>query len=352
MKKYNEITDGWFSVTPILSYSRYLNIITGRRSSGKSTGVAIFLLLDFLENGHHFLYTRRTEDETQLTAPAWFDNAAQILTDNGIQCIVKYEKGTYKVNDIEAGKAIPLSQQQKHKGSNLSLVYWIVYDEFLSFDGRYLGSKSDPLREYRFLMSLYQTCDRGIGTAYRNEVKIFCLGNSDTYYNPIYMSLGIDRLIRTDTHFLAPKNELWVVEQVRESDTPASKEYKQSVGYLLSDQRTKDYAYENLAVQETCDKAFIKRINKPMMSLYNFVYNGEKFGVYASYQDGYIYVSTVPNMGKTYALDLDDHRPNYLLARSNTPMIRQLKNCYIGGQIYFENMKLKYCIDNYLRFVV
>ena len=83
MKGYDKITKGWFSLTPCLNYNRHMMIITGQRSTGKSTGTAIYLLMDWLENKHGWIYTRRTKDETDLTCDTWFDNAADILRQRG-----------------------------------------------------------------------------------------------------------------------------------------------------------------------------------------------------------------------------------------------------------------------------
>lgn len=354
MKYYTDLTTnkGWYSLDKILSYGRHLMIITGKRSTGKSTGVALYLLLDYLQNGHGWIYTRRTQDETDLTAPDWFDNAAEILTLAGIPAEVTYEKGKYKVNGEEAGFAIALSQQQKYKGKNLSLAYWIVYDEFISFDGRYLGTKADPEKEYRSLMSMYQTADRGIGKSQRNETRIIALGNNDTYYNPLYMALGIDRYIRADTHFLAPKGEEWVVQQLRPEDAENAEEYRESVGYKLSDERTKQYAYENMSKEEAADKSFIRRVSAPMVAACNLIFDGVEMGVYCNYNDGYLYISSQKNGGQTYALTAKDHKPNYFLLQSGSPQIKQVKFCYSQGKIVFENMRVKMALDNFFKFVV
>ena len=44
---YDELTKGWFSLRRLLSYNRHLLGAIGMRSSGKSTGVSLWLLIDF-----------------------------------------------------------------------------------------------------------------------------------------------------------------------------------------------------------------------------------------------------------------------------------------------------------------
>ena len=355
LPSYEKLTTerGWFSMTPILSRGRHLNIITGKRSTGKSTGAALYILMHYLKTGKGWVYSRRTKDETDLTCMSWFDNACDILKAEGLDVKVEYKGGKYFVNGKEAGRAIPLSLQQKSKGDNLSAYDWLVYDEFISFDRRYLGGRENPLFEYQALMSLYQTMDRGIGEAHRNEVKIIALGNSDSFYNPIYMAVGIDRYLTLDTHFLAPKGEEWVVEQLRAEDATAAEDYKNSVSYKLSDERTKAYAYENIA-KEQVDNDFIEKHNEPMESICNLLYDGLKMGVHYSWKLGILYVDCNEVEGKTYALTNADHSPVYWLASNSNGVeeIKQLKLLYIQGRVRFQNTRVKYCIDNYLHFVI
>lgn len=344
---------GWFSMTPILSRGRHLNIITGKRSTGKSTGCALYILMDYLKTGKGWVYCRRTKDETDLTCSSWFENAVDILKAEGIDVNVEYKGGRYFVDGEEAGRAIPLSLQQKTKGDNLSAYNWLVYDEFISFDRRYLGGRENPLFEYQCLMSLYQTMDRGIGVAHRNEVKIVALGNSDSFYNPIYMATGIDRYLTLDTHFLAPKGEEWVVEQLRAEDAKAAEDYKNSVSYKLSDERTKDYAYENIA-KEQVDNDFIEKRTEPMESICNLLYDGTKMGLHFSWRDGLFYVDNNEVNGKTYALTTADHKPAYWLASGPTSAeeIKQLKVLYEQGRVRFSNHRVKFYIDNYLHYII
>lgn len=355
LPSYEKLTTerGWFSMTPILSRGRHLNVITGKRSTGKSTGAALYILMDYLKTGKGWIYSRRTKDETDLTCFSWFDNAVDILREEGVDVSVEYRGGHYYVNGEEAGRAIPLSLQQKSKGDNLSAYNWIIYDEFISFDRRYLGGRENPLFEYQALMSLYQTADRGIGVAHRNEVKIIALGNSDSYYNPIYMAVGIDRYLTLETHFLAPKDEEWVVEQLRADDAMAAEDYKNSVSYKLSDERTKDYAYENIAREQT-ENEFVEKRNEPMDAVCNLIYDGTEMGMHFSWRDGIFYIDNNKVNKKTYALTTGDHKPAYWLAAGNNSVeeIRQLKMLYQQGRVRFSSPRVKFCIDNYLHYVI
>ena len=344
---------GWFSMTPILSRNRHLNVITGKRSTGKSTGAALYVLMYYLKTGKGWVYSRRTKDETDLTCASWFDNAVDILRRYNVEISVEYRGGKYFANGELAGEAIPMSLQQKRKGDNLSAYDWLIYDEFISFDGRYLGGQNNPIFEYQSIMSLYQTMDRDLDRAHRNEVKIIALGNSDSYYNPVYMATGIDKYLTLETHFLAPKGEEWVVEQLRGEDAPAAEDYLESVAYKLSDERTKAYAFENLAKEESRN-AFVETIKEPMEPVCNLIFNGLNMGVHYSWKKGIYYIDNKLVCNKTYALTSDDHKPAYWLVKSanSAPEVKMLKILYEQGRVRFATAKIKWSIDNYLHYVV
>ena len=358
--KYDNLTKGWFSLRKPLSYGRHFIAITGKRSTGKSTGTSLYILMNYLETGKGWIYTRRTKDEMDVTAPTWFDNAVEILnsyiTDKADKIKVEYQGGTYYVNGIEAGIAIPLSLQQKYKSTNLSFADFIIYDEFIAFEGTgYLGGATNPLKEFRAILSLFQSTDRTVGKAFRNEVVIIALGNNDSLFNPLYMGLGVDKFIRTDTHFLAPKGEEWVVMQMKSEDAEEAEAYKDSVGYKLSDERTRDYAYENLSKEETAKTTVVQKITTPLKQLCNLHFDGYDMIMSVNYREGFVYISRGHVEGMPdYALTVADHRPNYTLTLhgGNQGYLGLLRQMYDTGAIRFENLKCKFCIDNFFKFVV
>lgn len=359
LPSYEKLTTekGFFSLTPIMSRGKHLNVIVGQRSSGKSTATALFVLREYLATGYGWVYTRRTKDECLETCEHWFDNAVAILRGEGVNVNVEYKGGSYYVEyegeTKEAGRVIALSQENKAKGENLSMFKYIIFDEFINKNGNYLGGRNRPIFEYQCLISLYQTSDRSVGNAFTNSTYIICLGNLDSYYNPVFRGAGIDKYLTSDAHFICPKNEEFAVQIMREEDSPAIAEYKQSVGYKLSDKRTKEYAYGNVA-KEAYDNDFICKITEPMENICNLAYDGNMMQMLYSWKSGILYIKNGKGAGRTYALTADDHTPNYWLVMSATGAepVKQLKVLYEQGRVRFASHKLKYYVDNYLKFVI
>lgn len=356
---YDAMTEGWFSLRKPLSYNRHLVTVTGKRSTGKSTNTALYILLDFLKNGRGWVYTRRTKDESDLTAPSWFDNAVGIINrhikDEADRIVMEYKGGKYYVDGKEAGLAVPLSLQQKYKSANMSMLDWLIYDEFIIFEGgSYLGGSANMLKEYHALMSLRETMDRGIGIAHRDKVVIIALGNNESYFNPIYMAVGADRFIRVDTHYLAPKGEEWLVVQLTPEDATEAENYKNTVGYKLADERTRQYAYENRSREESDTSDFVMKMSVKTRELCNLIWDGYEMIMCADFSAGLCYVKhgrreELPD----YALTFEDHRPNYMLMLNggSEGYLATLKSYYNAGSVRFENHQCKRAIDNFYKFV-
>lgn len=347
----------FYNPNKLLSYGKVLNFTIGSRSIGKSTGWAIHLLKEYVEKGRQFIYVRRTQDETQLTAPSYFDNAVDILRMKGYKIeSFSYKGGEYYLNDELCGYAIPLSLQQKYKSSNYSNVWWILYDEFMIAPGssaHYIGGSTGATAEVDAMTSLYQTVDRGIGRAFRNETRIIFVGNAGTFFNPFFINYNIDRYLRPDTKYLAPKNEIYVVELTRE--TEATKEIKESYGYKMSTEKTKAYAYNN-EYADLGDDSFLEKTPKGThQTLINIISDGNTYGVYSYHDNGYLYICHKQCDGRpTLSLTTADHKPNYLMFKHwhGHPVTTLIKQMYDIGAIRFYDYKCKMALDTYLRYDV
>ena len=340
----------FYNPTKALSYKRPYIFSIGVRTIGKTTGWMIHLVLEAIKKDRHFIYLRRTENELRETAPTAIQDACAIINRYYKKDLIKswtYKNGKYYINDVLVGYTLPLSLEAKYKSVNYSDVWYIVYDEFLVRSGKYLGSKETPYYEMDCVESLFQTVDRGIDRPWRNETTMIFVGNNSTYYNPVFIRLGIDKYLTIKTKYLAPKHKLWVVEQTL--SVAATKEVEKSNAYQLAGERTKQYAFRG----GLDDKVFIEKPVGKLTPMFNIVYKSDKFGVYLD-EECCMYVSTKyikdENKVYTYALTASDHRPNYILTKINLPNIKLLKECYHRGNIKFENGKCKFIINNYFMF--
>lgn len=353
----------------LLTFNKPWNFITGSRSVGKSTGWAIYCVLDFLHNGHKFIYVRRTKDEVSLTAPTFFGNAVPIIRNNTCYLIdeIRYTKqkfyivykhenedGEIEEELVECGMSIPLSLEQKYKSANLSEYFNVIYDEFIAKNtSQYLGNSNTPDREYKAMLSLYQTIDRGIDKPYRNETKVFFLGNTATVYNPLFLSLGIAKYVTDNpgAKTINPKDKLWILERIETVD--AIKDIENSYAYQLADEEERAYAYENKGT-ESFDTSFI---SEPNISVYDetFTLAGVDYGI--CHDADYNYYIGKPNYKaslKRYSLDVESHNGidlKLIHRMMQHPLTMYLHEAYLSGRLYFNNVRTKQEFLKYLQFI-
>lgn len=366
-KYLDKYSGKFYNVKKALTYNKPVIAVTGERSAGKSTNVAIYVLLDYLVNGHHFAYIRRHRTDTYSTCKTFFNNAVMIIQsfDDFKIYGFKYHAGKYFIATeldaetqeplyVECGFAAPLSQEEDLKSSVYSDTFTIIYDEFISKDpNRYLGTKDNPEREWDALTSLYQTIDRGIGRPFRNEVRMFLLGNKATLYNPIFLTLGVCEYIVNGAHFVAPKNEVWVWEDVQGID--ATEQMKDSFGYAMSTEFTKKYAYENEGVD---NDQFVCKVPKESQYKYTLKLNGQLYGIYSGneridFMCKY-YVGAPMNCNKVISLDNKSYKETDLQIAVKWREIEETHMLWIRykkGALYFADGKTKNAFLRYLDFI-
>lgn len=352
----NDIYGDFYNPTKLLSSGKAYLFSIGVRSSGKSTGWLIHLLKEYMKYGKQFIYMRRDKDELDNNAYKAFNNAHLIYNDyykgkKGYPMIesIEYKAGTYIINGKVAGYAIPLSVQQKYKSLDFSNVYYAVYDEFLisKSGGHYLGGQENIYKEAEAVMSLFITVDRRIGQSFRNELKMIFIGNNETYMNPIFMRLNIDRYLNAETRFCNPKDTAWCLEQT--TFVQALADAKLSNAYALSSDYSKQYAFEGGLFSED----FIGKPECRTAPLFSIAYNNNIFTVCDTEDHRNIFVTTKKATNVcTLALTGPDHKPDYRLVKEwrNNYYMLMLKEAIQSGRVLYENNKCKYAIETFYKY--
>ena len=358
--------NGFWSPKKVLTYNKPIIVITATRSVGKSTGVALYVLFDFLINKHKFMYIRRRQRDTYKTCKTFFTNAVAIVNKYTPFKILgfKYDSGFYWIStetDVvddkngepvliweKCGMAFPLSEEEDLKSSVFSDYFTVIYDEFISKDrNKYLGTKNTPEMEWESVCSLYQTIDRGVDNPFRNEVRIFLLGNKATIYNPICISLGISDYVHKGQHFTSPKGKQWVWEDLDRVE--ATSKIEESFAFQMSSENVKNYAYRNLGKD---NNAFIK---KPGIASYvaTVKLHGELYGIYRD-ESYYFYIYTPKPNYAVFALDVGSHSENDLQLINKwreSPLMTMLSEAYKRGMLYFGSGKIQNAFLLYLEYL-
>ena len=170
----------WFSYNDINFY-----VIVGGRGIGKTTGLGIHVLQDWIKDGSEFVYVRRYIKELQkakgFLAPIGNPEPKVIGLSTGAMAWVHNKK--------RIGYGLALSSQQSFKsGFDFRNVKTLIYDEAILKRGgmyRYLDN------EVEMLFELISTIFRD-----RTGYRIFILGNNADVFNPYWQYFKIPRFER------------------------------------------------------------------------------------------------------------------------------------------------------------
>ena len=340
----------------LLSYRRPFNVMQTSRSVGKTTVFMAIVTLNYLLKGKQFVYVRRTDPETLDGAKDFFvdiDLVAENFPEFKIESAY-YNAGKFYIEydgkKEEIGRTMPLSFVGKRKSSRPKDANIIIFEEFVAmFSKEYLGTADNLEEEYDRLMILYQTIDREKGHAFKNETAIFCLGNSTTMFNPVFLGLNCLKFIQQDSKFISPKNSFYVIERVKE--VPATKEIENSFGYIMSRQLERQKMYEN-DTGEMTGRYIDNKIPTSAKCYCNFVLNNRKFGLYYSESKMTYHIHNADTSKPTYSLDVEGHEmtdTELVYAMTDFIYSPMLIKAYKHGRLFFKDMQAQRGILAYLR---
>ena len=354
----DKLTDGGYFYNPskLLTYRRPFNVMQTSRSVGKTTVfMAICLLNNALKN-KEFIYCRRTDTETLEGARDFFvdvDIVKECFPELGIDDAY-YEGGRFfaEINGEkrEIGRTMPLSFVGKRKSVRPKDANIIIYDEFTAmFQKEYLGTANAITEEYDRLILLYQSIDRGKGRAFKNETAIFCLGNSTTLYNPIFLGLNCLRYIQKESRYIAPKKGFYVVERLER--VPATEEIEKSFSYIMTSDSEKLKMYKN-DTGETEGRYITSKAPAKSRALCNFVLCGSTYGLYYSDYKMLYFIGKADPGERTYSLDIEGHEmtdTELVYAMKDFSYSGAMVGAYKHGRLYFRDMMTQKRILSYLK---
>ena len=323
----------YYDYDKLLSRNEWIfSFIITERGLGKTFGAKLAMLKRFLKTGEQFIYVRRYKTELDSSLVTFWSD----LQNNGyfddLDLKVQRNKLLTKFTcDREVcGFAVPLSTSNILKSTAFPKVKYIIFDEFLLWDGgtyRYLKN------EVSMFLDLYETVFR------LREGKAIFLGNSiNTYANPFFAYFDLD--LPYGTEFKSYRDGAILVQYARNS-TYRDVKKKTKFGKLIDGTEYGKYAIDNQDV--AINHMFIAK--KPEKASFSalLIINGNKIGVWIG-RDGYLYLSEKydPNTSLKFAFDFNDHTDSTIFNnfRHNVHM-HACVEAYKHGWLRFENEKVK-----------
>lgn len=160
-------------------------LLLGERSNGKSYASKNLIIADCFKNNKEFIYLRRYDLDTKdsLCVGYFGDCPIEEMTEGKYTCVDVWRKGIYLSNIDENGKVKhgqkigychALNQAEHYKSLAFPEVNYIIYEEVVSQDGRYLFNEPSKLQQF-------------ISTIYRHRKgKVILIGNTISRICPYY----------------------------------------------------------------------------------------------------------------------------------------------------------------------
>lgn len=253
----------WYSLDKIDKKGKLFNWIVSARGPGKTTACKRRMVERGIK-GNRFVYVRRNKVECENRQMKDFFTKIQLLGYYR-DLDLRYDHGAmYCGNDV-IGYAVPLSTSVNERSMDYINVTDIYFEEFiLREDATHHYLKN----EVELFLELYTTVSRN------TDPRCWFVGNNIETFNPYFLYFNI-----------YPKEEGIKVWKDHAIEFYRNTEFENMVsntrfGRLISDTNYGDYAIDNQSL--LANQSFIKKRPKASRGIFDIVYMGKKYGVYAS----------------------------------------------------------------------
>lgn len=319
-------------------------MVSGNRSSGKTTFFNKKMVDDFLQYGKQFVLLYRFNYELQNCHEQFFDDIRGLFFSDYNMQSVSCNRGMYRellLNDKTCGYAIPLNAADNIKrNSHLFCgVQAILMDEFQSEINKYCD---DEITKF---ISIHTSIARGQGKQNR-YVPVYMVSNCVSMLNPYYDAFGICDRLKPNTKILRGKG--WVLEQsFNENAANALKESRFLTAF--AEQKEIMYMSENVYLKD--NSQFVEKPPKQTRYVASVKHNDNYFNISYANKESWFYCSN--GYDQTFpillAADLKSHNVNTTYAR-NSVLINSLRTAFHSGNFRFKNLKSKQAVLSLLHY--
>lgn len=337
------------------SYNADVTMVIGARGIGKTYGLRLACIRDFLKKGYRFCEVVRYKSELFKVADGYFNKLQKerefrkyvFRTDTKHMYIAEDvegetdEKGRKLKPDWKVlGYFVAMTDQQtiKKMSSNFDNVRSLIFDEAVidHTDRFHTYLASEPIKLAGIVDSV--TRERGDNDSLRPH--LYLLGNACDIANPyfIYYKVGTD--LTYGYRWYGKKS--FLLHYVQDIGYAEEKLAGTVAGRMLAiNDAGNESAYNEFYVQT--DEYVFKKPRRATFE-YGIVMNGKRFGIWYDRSEGYIYVTNkIPKNSedRTYALTVGDSRFNMLIANRATKMMKSLGEMYWAGIVLYDSVQVK-----------
>ena len=310
-------------------------LITGAKDIGKTLGLRLQCVEDYLTRKVPFCEICRTKAERDSVKVGYFDK----LQHDGYYTDFEFktEKDTGFINIGTSDNPdwqlicyfVALSAFQQEKKRTFVKPYRFIFDEaIIDIKDRHHRYLKD---EFLILANLLDTISRQQPND-DYQYKVYLLGNACDMTNPYFKAFGINKIPDYGYYWFNNKNVL--LHHVEPWDAQERQE-KTLVGRMLRGNDEAAMIFENKFADTTGGE--ISRKSSNAKFAYGLIYAKQRFGVWIDYKRGLFYINEfIPKDSKAiYVLAKKDGSINYqVLKKADQLMQILIETYYIGGLRY------------------
>lgn len=330
-----------------LSYDADVTMVIGARGIGKTFGLRMQCIRDFLRDGSRFVEVTRFKNELSGVSDGYYNRLSRMRefknlvfkTDARYAYIAeKPQTDSDKPQWRLAGYFVALSDAQRMKKRTFDSVRRMVFDEaVLERSDRYHRYLPN---EFGVLANLVDTCSRERADTDSIRPRVYLLGNACDLANPYFAAYNVGTDLRFGYRWYA--NKTFLLHYVDPGDYATEKEVGTVAGRMMANTEAGEVALSNQFVRLSSE--FVAQKPKRAKFSFGIACNGRRYGIWLDQTDGYYYVTTkIPrNSGKpTYSLTRDDASINYVAASSLSVTMRYVSEMFYYGLLRYESEEVQ-----------
>lgn len=319
-------------------------LVIGARGIGKTFGLRLQCVKDFLKDGSRFCEISRNAAEIPLIMAGYFDKLQaknfftefEFKTEKQAAYIRRIPLDEDSAEEWELiGYFVSLTQFQRDKKRTFANVKRIIFDEAI------LDRKD---KHHRYLANEFSIFANVVNTILREELgqptkgKIYLLGNSCDLCAPYLFNLGVKKAPEYGYTYFNNKHTLL---HYVEATQAAERERNTLVGRMLAGSEEAKIMFNNEFLN--AHDEFIEDKTSVAKFVYGIKYRSMKFGVWLDYSQGMFYVNEqIPkNNNNVFTLTKSDATINYNAARKTNERLQVLIDCFYIGAVRYSSPAIR-----------
>lgn len=330
------------------SYDADVTMVVGARGVGKTFGLRLQFIEDYIRHGWRFVEVVRYKNELGDVSDGYFDKIQAVVdkyseyvfkTDSRYAYIAKAPEEGEKVRDWKRmGYFVALSEGQKKKKKTFVNVRRILLDEaIIEASDRYHTYLPN---EFATLANIVDTVSRERADTRTTKPCVYLLANACDLYNPYFAAYGVDANLTFGYRWYRDKT--FLLHYVDAGEYASEKLTGTVAGRMLANTSAGGIAARNEFVGTTSD--FVT--SKPKHAKFAFAirFSNMTYGVWVNERDGFYHVTDGAPRNtedRTHYLTREDAQINMVAARRVSAVAHVIAESYYMGMLRYDKVATK-----------